>query len=68
MHFYDRYYLKGELSQQLKELESEKLIYRNEYHQIPSKVEYFLTEKGETLIPILQLMANWGEINKDSQL
>ena len=34
------------LSQQLKELELEKLISRNEYHQIPPKVEYALTEKG----------------------
>lgn len=52
------------LSQQLKELELEKLIYRNEYHQIPPKVEYSLTEKGKTLIPILQLMSEWGANNK----
>jgi DNA-binding HxlR family transcriptional regulator len=48
------------LSQQLKELESEQLIHRHEYHQIPPKVEYSLTEKGETLIPILRLMSEWG--------
>jgi DNA-binding HxlR family transcriptional regulator len=54
------------LSQQLKELELEKLIYRNEYHQIPPKVEYSLTEKGKTLIPILQLMSEWGANNKPS--
>jgi len=52
------------LSQQLKELESEELIYRNEYHQIPPKVEYSLTEKGTTLIPILELMSLWGVKNK----
>lgn len=51
------------LSQQLKELESEQLVYRNEYHQIPPKVEYSLTKKGETLIPILQLMSDWGANN-----
>jgi DNA-binding HxlR family transcriptional regulator len=52
------------LSQQLKELELEKLILRNEYHQIPPKVEYALTEKGVSLIPILQLMSQWGDDNK----
>ncbi|MCI1821862.1 MAG: helix-turn-helix transcriptional regulator [Megasphaera sp.] len=52
------------LSQQLKELELEKLISRNEYHQIPPKVEYALTEKGTSLIPILQLMSQWGDDNK----
>ena len=52
------------LSQQLKELESEKLIFRNEYHQIPPKVEYSLTSKGNTFIPILQQMAKWGDENK----
>ena len=52
------------LSQQLKELELEKLISRNEYHQIPPKVEYALTEKGVSLIPILQLMSQWGDDNK----
>jgi len=51
------------LSQQLKELEAEKLILRKEYHQIPPKVEYSLTEKGKTLIPIIQLMSEWGKAN-----
>ncbi|EAX47356.1 transcriptional regulator, HxlR family [Thermosinus carboxydivorans Nor1] len=51
------------LSKQLKELESEQLIYRKEYHQIPPKVEYSLTPKGKTLIPILNLMCDWGAAN-----
>jgi len=51
------------LSQQLKELEAENLVYRNEYHQVPPKVEYSLTPKGKTLIPILQLMSDWGANN-----
>ena len=37
------------LSQELKELEAEKLIHRKEYPQVPPKVEYSLTEKGKTL-------------------
>lgn len=52
------------LSQQLKELETEQLINRKEYHQIPPKVEYTLTERGETLIPILQQMSQWGIKNR----
>ncbi|MBP2646139.1 MAG: transcriptional regulator [Firmicutes bacterium] len=51
------------LSQQLKELVEDKLIYRKEYHQIPPKVEYSLSEKGKTLIPILNTMSEWGAHN-----
>lgn len=51
------------LSQQLKDLEADLLINRNDYHQIPPKVEYSLTEKGKTLIPVLELMAQWGDEN-----
>jgi DNA-binding HxlR family transcriptional regulator len=52
------------LSQQLKELEAEQLIHREEYHQIPPKVEYAVTEKGKTLLPILDLMSKWGKENR----
>ena len=31
--------------------------------QVPPKVEYSLSEKGKTLIPILDLMCQWGEKN-----
>ena len=51
------------LIQHLKELEATGLIYRKEYSQVPPKVEYSLTEKGQTLIPILELMSEWGSIN-----
>ena len=51
------------LSQQLKELENSELIHREQYNQIPPKVEYSLTEKGKTLIPILEQMSQWGRIN-----
>jgi DNA-binding HxlR family transcriptional regulator len=49
------------LSTQLKELEKDGLIIRKEYPQVPPKVEYSLSEKGKTLIPILQNMFEWGE-------
>ncbi len=49
------------LSSTLKELEADGLINRKEYPQIPPKVEYSLTEKGKSLIPILDGMCEWGD-------
>lgn len=48
------------LSAQLKELESDGLVIRNEYPQIPPKVEYSLSAKGASLIPIMNAMCHWG--------
>ncbi|MDN5107784.1 helix-turn-helix domain-containing protein [Aliarcobacter butzleri] len=48
------------LSSQLKELEADKLIIRKEYPMIPPKVEYSLTQRGKSLIPILDAMCEWG--------
>ena len=52
------------LSVTLKELEADQLIYRKEYPQIPPKVEYGLTERGKSLIPILDGMCEWGSRNR----
>lgn len=52
------------LSATLKELEADQLIHREEYPQIPPKVEYSLTERGRSLIPILDQMCDWGEKNR----
>ena len=49
------------LSATLKELEADGLVHREEYPQIPPKVEYSLTERGKSLIPILDQMCTWGE-------
>ena len=49
------------LSSTLKELEMDQLINRKEYPQIPPKVEYSLTERGKSLIPILDGMCEWGD-------
>ena len=48
------------LSVQLKELEADGLITRKEYSQIPPKVEYSLSEKARSLIPILDVLCIWG--------
>ena len=52
------------LSSTLKELEADQLVHREEYPQIPPKVEYSLTERGRSLIPILDRMGEWGEQNR----
>lgn len=48
------------LTQQLRELESQNLIYRKVYPVIPPKVEYSLTDLGESLMPVLTAMRDWG--------
>lgn len=50
------------LTQQLRELEEDNLIFRKVYPVVPPKVEYSLSEFGKTIIPILKVMCNWGEI------
>lgn len=52
------------LSTQLKELETDGILVRKEYPQVPPKVEYTLSEKGETLIALLKMMCDWGMENK----
>lgn len=52
------------LSATLKELESDRLVHREEYPQIPPKVEYSLTGRGKSLIPILDAMCEWGDRNR----
>lgn len=53
------------LSAQLKELEADQLIVRKEYPQVPPRVEYYLTPKGQTLMPVLQSLCLWGLENMD---
>lgn len=52
------------LSANLKELEGDGLVYRREYPQIPPKVEYELTARGQSLLPIINAMCKWGEANR----
>lgn len=63
-----RRYIKGisykTLTDSLKELEADELVERKEYPQIPPKVEYSLTERGKSLMPILDGMCEWGDKNR----
>lgn len=48
------------LTQQLRELESDGIVHRKVYAQVPPKVEYSLTKIGKSIFPILQAMHTWG--------
>lgn len=48
------------LTQQLRQLEMDGLIERKVYAQVPPRVEYSLTEFGQSLKPIFEAMHNWG--------
>ncbi|MCG7381989.1 helix-turn-helix domain-containing protein [Paenibacillus sp. ACRRY] len=52
------------LSSQLKELEADGLVNRKEYPQVPPKVEYSLTAKAESLLPIMEELCEWGVKNQ----
>ena len=52
------------LSSTLKELEADGLIHRKEYPQIPPKVEYSLSDRGKSLMAVLDQLWVWGEQNK----
>ena len=52
------------LSSTLKQLEADGLINRKEYTQIPPKVEYNLSDRGKSLMPILDQMCEWGDQNR----
>lgn len=49
------------LTQTLKELESDELVLRKVYFEVPPKVEYSLTETGQELIPVIRQLRSWGE-------
>jgi len=48
------------LTQQLRELEADKLLSRKVFPVVPPKVEYSLTDFGRSLMPILTAMYDWG--------
>lgn len=55
------------LTNQLRELEADHLVWRTVYPEIPPRVEYSITPKGKSLGKILYLMCEWGEKNMDER-
>lgn len=55
------------ISATLKEMEADRLIVRKEYPQIPPKVEYSLSERGKSLVPVLVAMCKWGGEHRDDK-
>lgn len=49
------------LTSQLKELIDDGIVHREVYPEVPPRVEYSMTELGMTLLPILELMYEWGK-------
>ena len=49
------------LSKQLKELEKSEILERKMFAEIPPRVEYSITAKGKTLMPVIQAMKKWGQ-------
>ena len=51
------------LTKQLRELEQDNIIARTIYDENPPRVEYLMTERGMTLLPIVDAMFDWGREN-----
>ncbi|MBS0950209.1 helix-turn-helix transcriptional regulator [Weissella minor] len=49
------------LTQQLRDLEALNIVDRHVYNQVPPKVEYALSDYGQSLSPVLDSLCNWGE-------
>ena len=54
------------LTAQQRDMEAKGLLTRKVYAEVPPRVEYSLTELGQSLKPILDAMWNWGEDYKNS--
>lgn len=53
------------LTQSLREMESDGLVTRHAYAVIPPKVEYRLSDLGNSMRPVIETMANWGSVYLD---
>ena len=51
------------LANSLKEMEDDGLVNRKQYMEMPVRVEYSLTKKGESIVPLLLELKRWGEEN-----
>ncbi|WP_099361319.1 winged helix-turn-helix transcriptional regulator [Fredinandcohnia onubensis] len=54
------------LTTQVRELEEDGIVHRKVYPEVPPRVEYSLTELGQSLMPIVFMMYDWGKQNIES--
>jgi len=54
---------KRTLTKQLRDLESDGVLHRKVFAEVPPRVEYSLTKKGQSLLPIIKVLYEWGEKN-----
>ncbi|MEL6169006.1 MAG: helix-turn-helix domain-containing protein [Pseudomonadota bacterium] len=52
------------LTQQLRELEGDGVLHREVFAEVPPRVEYSLTERGQSLLPVIKAMEQWGKTAK----
>ncbi|MEO1625831.1 MAG: helix-turn-helix domain-containing protein, partial [Bacteroidota bacterium] len=55
------------LTKQLRELEADGILERKIYAEIPPRVEYFISDLGQSLMPIIVSMRDWGRQNMLTQ-
>jgi DNA-binding HxlR family transcriptional regulator len=55
------------LTKQLRELEEARLVLRTAYAEVPPRVEYRVTEEGESLRPVVEMLSKWGEARLERQ-
>jgi DNA-binding HxlR family transcriptional regulator len=48
------------LSLQLRQLQKDGIVGRRVFAEVPPRVEYFLTEEGKTIVPVIEAIAKWG--------
>jgi len=53
------------LTQQLRELEEAEIVTRKVYPEVPPKVEYSLTLLGKSVLPVIEMLREWGEEYKE---
>jgi DNA-binding HxlR family transcriptional regulator len=55
------------LTKQLRELEAVGLVLRTVFAEVPPRVEYRITEEGESLRPVMEMLSRWGTARLERQ-